>query len=443
MKKYTRTTWLSAIAALCLWFCSACGVGYVEADAVYLNGNIYTVDDDFSVATAMALKGDTFIYVGPCEGARRRIGPNTEIVDLEERTVLPGLIDSHLHWREGLEPRLLAVGITGAHDAGKARAPTIERLKSQYEAGELKIRLNVMLHTSTAFEMGEPETGLFDNRLTFRATKVHADNELGPRRASLFEEYSDRPDFYGPWGKHRLRPEVGDEDQESEYAETVARLLQLGFQPRTHAIGDFTNHVILNAYERALTKTGISGEDARLVIEHAQVLRREPVDDLVRFGKLGIIANIQAIHATEDMVWAEDRLGPERLPLGYAWRDLLDTGTVIAGSSDYAVSPFNPWYGLHAAVTRQDRDNQPPGGWFPEQALTREEALRTYTNWAAYAEFAEDIKGSIEPGKLADFIVIDRDYMTCPPEDIWKTQVLKTVIGGEVVYRQTATGTDH
>ena len=422
----------------CVLLAAGCDSSRLVADAVYLNGNIYTVDTRFSTAEAFAIKDGRFIYVGSNSGAGKRVGENTTVTDLEGRTVLPGLIDSHLHWRAGLEPRLLAVGLTGAHDANKATMTSVERFKQQYEAGELKIRLNVMLHTSTAFEMGQPEVGLFDHRLTFRATKVHADNELGPRRAALFEEYSDRPGFYGPWGKHRLRPEVGGEDQESDYARTVADLLRLGFQPRTHAIGDFTNNLILNAYERALTETGIRGKDARLVIEHSQVLRREPVDDLVRFGRLGIIANIQAIHATEDMVWAEHRLGSERVRLGYAWRDLLNTGAIIAGSSDYAVSPFNPWWGLHAAVTRQDRENQPPGGWFAHQALTREEALRSYTNWAAYAEFAEDVKGSIEPGKLADFIVIDRDYMTCPAEEIWQIQVLNTVIGGEVVYPSSA-----
>jgi predicted amidohydrolase YtcJ len=224
--------------------------------------------------------------------------------------------------------------------------------------------------------MGEPRIGLFGHRLNFRGTKVHADNELGPRRAALFDEYSDRPGFYGPWGKHRLRPETGDADQESQYAETVARLIRMGFQPRTHAIGDYTNHVILNAYERALKMTGKTGAEVRPVIEHCQILRREPVDDLVRFGQLGVIANIQAIHATEDMVWAEERVGARRLKGGYAWRDLLDSGATVIGSSDYPVSPYNPWYGLHAAVTRQDRNNQPPGGWYAHQAMTREEALR-------------------------------------------------------------------
>ena len=404
------------------------------ADVVYVEGRVYTVDDRFRIVEALAVRGGRLLAVGSNEEIRKHIGPQTTVVALGGKAVLPGLIDTHLHWRDDCEPQLLAVGLTSVHDMNKATIDDIQRLTKRYEAGELKIRLNVMLHTSTALELGRPRIGLFGHRLNFRGTKVHADNELGPRRAALFDEYSDRPGFYGPWGKHRMRPETGDADQESQYAETVARLIRLGFQPRTHAIGDYTNHVILNAYERALTLTGKTGTEVRPVIEHCQILRREPVDDLVRFGQLGVIANIQAVHATEDMVWAEERVGAQRLKGGYAWRDLLDSGAIVIGSSDYPVSPYNPWYGLHAAITRQDRNNQPPGGWYAHQAMTRDEALRSYTIWAAYAEFAEHLKGSLEPGKLADFIIIDRDYLTVAAEDICKIKVLKTVVGGETVF---------
>ena len=263
---------------------------------------------------------------------------------------------------------------------------------------------------------------------------MHADNELGLWKAALFEPYSDRPEFYGPWGRHRLRPEIGDQDQEDEYANMIARLIEMGFQPRTHAIGDYTNHIVLNAYSRALEMTGKTGQQVRPVIEHCQVLRRAPIDDLARFSSLGIIANIQAIHATEDMDWAEDRLGTSRLEGSYAWNDLLKTGATLIGSSDHPISSYNPWYGMHAAVTRQNRDNIPEKGWFPHQAMTRKQALQSYTIWAAYAEFAEHIKGSIEVGKLADFIVIDRDYFRIPSQNIWQVKVLKTVLGGQVVY---------
>jgi predicted amidohydrolase YtcJ len=147
---------------------------------------------------------------------------------------------------------------------------------------------------------------------------------------------------------------------------------------------------------------------------------------------------MQPLHATEDMHFAEARMGPERLKYAYNWSDLLDLGVPFATGTDYSVSPYNPFYTLHAAVTRQDRNNNPPGGWIPEQALTREEALYAATMGSAYAMHAEDILGSIEVGKLADFVVIPVDYMTVPAEDIWKIEPDMTVIGGEVVYAKPA-----
>ncbi|MDP6052936.1 MAG: amidohydrolase family protein, partial [Candidatus Latescibacteria bacterium] len=151
-------------------------------------------------------------------------------------------------------------------------------------------------------------------------------------------------------------------------------------------------------------------------------------------ARLGIVASMQPLHATEDMHFAESRLGPERIKYAYIWSDLLDLGVVVATGTDYSVSPYNPFYTLHAAVTRQDRENNPPGGWYPEQAMTREEALRAATMGGAYVMHAEDTLGSIEVGKLADFVVIPVDYMTIPAEEIWKIEPEMTVIGGEVIY---------
>lgn len=405
-----------------------------NADSVYLGGKVYTVNDGQPIAEAFAVRGDRFLDVGTESEMQKYIGPDTKVHRLEGKCVLPGLIDSHLHWRKEPEKNFLSVGLTSINHMDKATMKDVDQWTAQYKAGKFKIRLNAMLHISTALKMGVPQIGLFNHRLTFRATKVHADNELGPRKASLFEPYSDRPGFYGPWGKHRLGTELVGTDQESQYADTVARLIRLGFQPRTHAIGDYTNHIILNAYERGLKAAGKTGFEVRPVIEHCQILRRQPADDLVRFHQLGVLCNIQAVHATEDMAWVKDRVGSVRLEGAYAWRDLLNSGVTLAGSSDYPISPVNPWFGLHAAVTRQNRENQPAGGWYPRQALTRDEALKSYTLWAAYAEFTETLKGSIETGKLADFIITDRDFMTIPVEEIWKIKVQNTVIGGEVVY---------
>jgi predicted amidohydrolase YtcJ len=195
---------------------------------------------------------------------------------------------------------------------------------------------------------------------------------------------------------------------EDELARSATELLKIGFNMRIHCIGDAANRTAINAFERALEATGTDGKKARFAIEHCQVLTAE---DVPRLAKLGIVASMQPLHATEDMHFAASKMGSERLKYAYIWRDLLDRGVVIATGTDYSVSPYNPFYTLHAAVTRQDRNNKPPGGWIPGQAMTREEAFRAATMGGAYVMFAEDILRSIEVGKLADFVIIPVDYM--------------------------------
>jgi predicted amidohydrolase YtcJ len=168
-------------------------------------------------------------------------------------------------------------------------------------------------------------------------------------------------------------------------------------------------------------------------IEHAQVIA---LDDIRRFGRLEVIASIQPTHATSDMNMAEDRVGRERLRGAYAWRTFLKQGTRIAGGSDFPVESANPFFGLYSAVTRQDHDGHPPGGWHKEQAMTKVEALRAFTLDAAWAGHAEDSLGTLEPGKRADFILVDRDYFRIAPRDIWKTRVLETWVGGKRVYAE-------
>ena len=186
---------------------------------------------------------------------------------------------------------------------------------------------------------------------------------------------------------------------------------------------------MINAYEAAIKAN--PREDHRLRIEHFQIVAPEDIDRAI---ELGILPSMQTTHATSDMLVAEDRVGSERIKTSYAWRTILDKGSIIPNGSDAPVELVNPYHGIYAAVTRRDRLGSPDGGWYADQCMTREEALRSFTNWSAYAEFNEDIKGSLEVGKLADLAVLDRDIMTCPVEDIKDTQVLLTVSGGEVVY---------
>ncbi len=321
---------------------------------------------------------------------------------------------------------LLESGITTVHDLTASDLEEVDRRRRACEKGYLRVRLMDAVHEHTALEMGAPLIGLYDHRYTVRWVKEFADGSLGGRGAALLEPYTDMPDEYGA-----LREIVRDEEA---YAERVASLLNIGFVLRVHCIGDKANRITLNAFERAMDIAGLTPSEARLVIEHAQILHP---DDIIRFSNGMVIASMQPIHITEDMIFAEDRIGPDRTEAGaYAWRSLLDTGGIIAAGSDYYVSPYNPFYGLHAAVTRQNRENLPAGGWHPAQRITREEALRAYTKGPAYLEFSEDVKGSIKAGKLADFVVIDKDYFAIPAEDIHTIEVVRTVIGGESVFEK-------
>ena len=540
-----------------------------EADRVFVNGNIYTVDEAFSTASAIAIKDGQFIYVGSDAGAQAHVGATTFVSDLEGKTVIPGLHDAHIHirfgerelypripdiratigeWasvermqevikhslatgegmRPGPEPRWLVLrgwmsdvwdppvfhkelidavapdnpvyiirythgsaanskalelaGITrdtadpeGGHikkdENGDPTGEFVERAPSElldlipplspmtdyeesrnlvegtqlalasglttlhgassgtsyedvqrelklYEVGLLRVRINQMVNEEAAKKLGKPLN--YENKFFVQSVKTLLDGALGSRGAHFLEEYSDYPEFLGEPRR-----------SEAETTQSAIDLLNIGFNMRIHTIGDAANRIALNAFEEALKETGTDGKDARFALEHSQVLTPE---DIPRLAELGVIASMQPLHATEDMHFAEDRLGPVRMEGAYIWKTLLDSGVVVATGTDYSVSPYNPFYTLHAAVTRQDRDNNPPGGWFPDEAMSREEALRAATMAGAYAMHAEDVLGSIEVGKLADFVVIPVDYMTIPAQEIWKIKPDMTVIGGDVVY---------
>lgn len=565
----------SMVLLMVAWILTLTGVAAAqEADRAFVNGIIYTVDEDFSTASALAVKDGRFLYVGDNEGVQSHIGPNTFVTDLEGKTIIPGLHDAHVHirygerelyprtpdirtgigeWasvermqevikhaletgegmRPGPEPRWIvlsgwmsdvwdppvfrkelidevapdnpvfisrythgsganskalelagitrdtpdppgghikkdengeptgefverappqltrlipslppltdyersrnlvegtqlavASGLTTIHGASMTGYDEVQRRIKLYEVGLLRIRINEMVHPETARRLGEPLN--HDNQYFAQSVKEFADGALGSRGALFMEEYSDYPDYYGE-----------ARTSEDELAALATELLPMGFNLRVHCIGDGANHAAINAYERALEATGTDGTEARFALEHAQMFIP---DDIPRLVDLGIVASMQPLHATEDMNFAEARMGPERLKYAYIWSDLMDLGVPLATGTDYSVSPYNPFYTLHAAVTRQDRNNNPPGGWIPEQAMTREEALRAATMGGAYVMFAEDVLGSIEVGKLADFVVIPVDYMTVPAEDIWRIEPDMTVIGGQVVYTRPLGG---
>ncbi len=316
--------------------------------------------------------------------------------------------------------RLAGYGLTSVHDAGVGAA-TIQAFKSLANAGEMPIRVNVMISAGDdAYEqlLDQGTYASDDDTLTINSVKIVADGALGSRGAALIDEYSDDP------GNHGL---LLLDQERLEYL--MRRAMNSGFQVNTHAIGDNANKLVMDNYQNLVDETDT--RQLRHRIEHAQVLRFE---DILRFSELGVIPSMQATHATSDKNMAQDRLGEVRIQGAYAWRKLLDAGTIIANGSDFPVESPNPFFGLHAAVTRQDHNNQPPGGWFPEERMTLPEALASFTVDAAYAGHQEDLLGTLEPGKKADFIVLDRDLFTIPAEEIWQIEAVQTWVNGEQVY---------
>ncbi len=256
-----------------------------------------------------------------------------------------------------------------------------------------------------------------------RCVKVVLDGALGSGGAALLAPYSDAP---GQAGLLLHSPE--------ELGAILERACERGLQTAVHAIGERANRIALDAWERLLARRPAAG-GLRYRIEHAQIVSP---DDLPRFSRLGVIASMQPTHATSDMRFAEKRLGRERLKGAYAWRMLTESGARLAGGSDFPVESHNPLLGLHAAITRQDAGNNPPGGWLPEERLTVAQAVRMFTTGAAYAAFEETERGMIAPGLMADLTVLDTDPFACDPRRLLEAKALLTLIGGEVVYRNSA-----
>jgi predicted amidohydrolase YtcJ len=317
--------------------------------------------------------------------------------------------------------QMSSVGLTGVGDAG-ADGKEIALYREFADKGVLTIHMYAMIRDVgadfAALSAQGPLIDYANDRLTVRSVKLFADGALGSRGAALLEPYSDMP------GQHGLKFM-----SDAEMLRKMQTALKAGYQVNVHAIGDAANRQVLDAFEAAYKAVG--GRELRNRIEHAQVVA---LSDIPRFKQLDLIASMQPTHATSDMNMAQDRIGKERLKGAYAWRSFLDQGTRIAAGSDFPIESDNPFFGLHAAVTRTDHQGLPKGGWHAEQAMTLLEAFRAFTLDAAYAEHQERELGSLEPGKWADFIIVDRDLFAIPPADIWQIKVEQTWVGGQRVY---------
>ena len=310
----------------------------------------------------------------------------------------------------------LAVGLTSLADAGLDRAD-VEQMAALQQQSQLKLRLYVMLNPTAPNRAHYLKNGpILTDQLTVSSFKVYADGALGSRGACLVQPYADRPKETG----FLL-------STEKEYRALAQELAASKFQMNTHAIGDSANRIILNIYGEALR----GQKDRRWRIEHAQVVTPA---DMPKFGQYGIVPSVQPTHATSDMYWAGERLGAARLKTAYAYAELLKQYGQLALGSDFPVEAINPLYGFHSAVARQDAKNYPTGGFQMENALSRPDALRGMTTWAAHAAFEEKRKGQIKPGMLADFVVMKTDLITAPNEQLRNASVLQTWIGGQQVF---------
>ncbi len=334
-------------------------------------------------------------------------------------------------------------GLTTVQDMG-VDSMEVELYKRLIQSDQLPLRIYAAVggvgDLWTDFLKNGPLIGYGQNHLTIRALKLYIDGALGSRGAALIEPYSDDP------GNRGLTVST-----EELIRSATVDALKHGFQVCTHAIGDRGNNIVLRMYASALKE--IPSSDPRLRIEHAQVLDQ---NDIPKFKEYGIIPSMQPTHCTSDMYWAEARLGPQRVQNAYAWRSLLNTGVVIPGGSDFPVENPNPIWGIYAAVTRQDKQGRPrdaedgrkyfyfkegssdtsafDDGWYASQKMTREEAIRSFTTWGAWAAFEEREKGSLQANMLADFVVLSSDLAKVPDNEILNVRVLKTYVGGREVF---------
>lgn len=349
---------------------------------------------------------------------------NRAILLLEEHIPEVTVEETMEHTLAGLQA-MAEAGYTSIHEAGANRLymDAFERLEAE---GRLPLRIYAMLAARDSELCEEwlargPDAD-DDSMLRTLSVKAFYDAALGSRGARMLEDYSDMPGHRGVAG--------GDYGFDQEL---VARMIKAGFQAEIHAIGDAGNRETLDFFERVFAEAPES-RDLRHKIVHAQVVH---LDDFQRFDELGISASMQPPHVAEDMTWAEDRVGPDRIQGAYAWRTLRRSGVRLLFNSDLPGSDWDVFYGLHAAVTRRNKERQPEDGWYPEQAMTPEEAVRGYTTWGAYFEFLEDETGVIRPGMRADLTVMSIDPFvvgSTDPGALLDGEILATVVGGRVIY---------
>lgn len=390
------------------------------------------VDGHAGLANAMAMRlaGVTAASAEP-EGGQivrdAQRNPGGVFVDNAQRLVEQGIpAITRAQSKEAIRAAITEMhrwGLTGIHDAG-ASAQTLELYEELGREGALRIRLYAMISdhgpTLEAWFRRGPQSGLYDGTLWVRSLKLYQDGALGSRGAALLEPYSDDAATSGLLVS-----------APAHIREVADRALRAGFQVNTHAIGDRGNRLVLDAYAAALAARPTA--DHRFRVEHAQILHS---DDIPRFSALGVIPSMQASHQTSDMYWAGTRLGDTRLRGAYAWRSLLDAGSIIPNGSDFPVEYVNPLISFKASVSRQDARGWPAGGWYPEQRMSRDEALKSMTLWPAYAAFQEQELGSLTVGKRADFVILDQDILRVPDALLPRTQVLSTWVGGVRVYER-------
>ena len=316
------------------------------------------------------------------------------------------------------EKQLFAAGLTCVSDAG-LDYDIIRLIEGMHKDGRLKMRVNAMLNPTADNLQNFMQNGPYrTDRLTVTSLKLYADGALGSRGALLLEPYSDDPDNSGLQINSR-----------EYYLDWLQTAYDNGYQVNTHAIGDSANRLMLSLYSEVL----ITGNDRRWRIEHAQIVHP---DDFSKFGSFGIIPSIQSTHCTSDMYWVKERLGGKRMERAYAYRQLLEENGWLVNGTDFPVEEISPLLTFYAAVARQDLDGYPEGGFQPEEALSREDALRSITLWPAMGSFDEDRIGSLEVGKKADFVILDRDIMEVPIRHVPDAIVLKTFLNGELVYER-------